>query len=100
MNRTVGFLSALIGGSFGFIASLLVFLENNVTGPLWLWFLFSLLAIAGSLVFRSKGTVGGVILIVAAVGVFFTVPMFNLIAAILILITGLMGVATGEQNQS
>lgn len=104
MNRTVGLLAGLIGGSFGFIASLFVYLFrydeiNEVTGSIWLGFLFSLLAIAGSVIVRSKGTIGGIMLIIASVGVFITVPIFDLISAILIMIAGLTGITKAEQKQ-
>lgn len=103
MNKTVGFFAGLIGGSFGLIASLLVFIFefNNiseVTMSVWLGGLFSILAITGAIVVQSKEAVGGGILIIASVGVFVTVSMFNIVSAMLILIGGLMGVTKANQR--
>lgn len=101
MNKTVAFLSGMVGGSFGLIASILVFIfeyEDAIALPVWLGLLFSVLAIAGSLVLRTTDTAGGIMLIIASIGVFMTVPMFNIISAILILIPGILGVTNTDQT--
>ena len=104
MNKTVGFFAGLIGGIFAFIATLFVFLfefdhVSEMTPIIWLGFLFSVLAITGAIVARSKGTNGGIMLMIAAIGVFFTVSMFNFVSSILILIAGFAAMTTPDADE-
>lgn len=94
--RSIEFFAGLIGGSFGFISSLFMVLfefENasDVPWTVWLGFIFSILAITGAIVLRSKGAIGGMMLIIASIGVFFTVAFFHMVSSILIMIAGVMG---------
>lgn len=104
MGRTAEFTLGLIGGIFGFIAAIMAMAVGNVdaffsssgtssiTGLAWAAFFFSALAIVGSIVVRTKSKVGGIILIISAVGGLISISMFYLISAILIGIAGFMGV--------
>jgi len=103
MNRTAEFVLGLIGGIFGFIGAIMALFvggvdaafsdtgTSQVTSLGWSAFLFSILAIVGSVVIRSRSTLGGVFLVVAAIGGFISISMFYLVPGILILIAGIMG---------
>lgn len=104
MNRTTEFVLGLIGGIFGFIGAIMALMvggidaafsdngTSEVTGLGWGAFLFSILAIVGSVVVKSKARLGGILLIVAAIGGVISISMFYLVPAVLIFIGGLMGV--------
>lgn len=110
MNRTAEFVLGLIGGIFGFIAAILALMvggidaafsdsgTSEVTGLGWAAFLFSALAIVGSVVVRSKPKVGGILLIISAIGGFISIFMFYLISAVLIIIAGIMGVVRKDKD--
>lgn len=104
MTRTIEFFAGLIGGIFALVASLLTIIFEydsilDVTVPTWLGLLFSILAITGAMTLRSHGFISGLMLIIAGIGVFFTIPMFNLVSALLILISGFTGVMKMEPEQ-
>ncbi|MFU0789180.1 DUF4064 domain-containing protein [Cerasibacillus sp. JNUCC 74] len=102
--RTTEFVLGLIGGIFGFIGAILALFiggvdaafsdtgTSDVIGLGWAAFIFSALAIVGSVVVKSKAKVGGVLLLISAIGGLISISMFYLISAILIGIAGLMGV--------
>lgn len=102
--RTTEFVLGLIGGIIGFGAALLALMiggidaafsdsgTSEVTGLGWAAFIFSALAIVGSVVVRSKAKLGGILLLISAVGGLISISMFYAISAILIGIAGLMGV--------
>lgn len=102
--RTTEFVLGLIGGIFGFIGAILALFiggvdaafsdtgTSDVIGLGWAAFIFSALAIVGSVVVKSRAKVGGVLLLISAIGGLISISMFYLISAILIGIAGLMGV--------
>ncbi|QHS24165.1 DUF4064 domain-containing protein [Virgibacillus sp. MSP4-1] len=103
MNRTVEFVLGLIGGIFGFFGAIIALFiggvdaavsdgSSEITGLGWAAFLFSALAIVGSVVVRSKAKAGGILLIVSAIGGLISISAFYLISAVLIGIAGLMGI--------
>ncbi|HLR14625.1 MAG TPA: DUF4064 domain-containing protein [Bacillota bacterium] len=108
MNRTAEFVLGLIGGIFGFIGAIMALFvgevdavfsssgTSTITSLGWLAFVFSILAIIGSVQVRSNAKVGGIMLLVAAVGGFISISMFYLVPGILILIAGIMGVFKKE----
>ena len=113
MGRTAEFTLGLIGGIIGLIASVLAMMVGGVdaafsssgtsviTGLAWAAFFFSILAIIGAIVVRTKDKLGGILLLVSAVGGFVCISMFYLISAILIGIAGIMGlIAKKEGNQN
>lgn len=111
MNRTAEFVLGLIGGLFGFIGAILALFIGGVDAALsdsgtssviglgWSAFIFSILAIIGSVVVRSKAKVGGIILLIAAIGGLISISMFYLVPAILITIAGIMGLVRKEKEE-
>lgn len=97
MTRSIEFFAGLIGGAFAFIASLITIIFefdtlSDVPPSIWLGLLFAIIAITGAFILRRNGVIAGVMLIVASVGVFFTITLFHLASALLILIAGLSGI--------
>lgn len=112
MNRTAEFVLGLIGGIFGFIGAVLaIFIggvdaafsetgTSEVSGLGWSAFLFSILAIIGSVVVRNKAKAGGIMLIISAAGGLISISMFYLIPAVMIGIAGIMAlVKKDKQNK-
>lgn len=110
MSRTTEFVLGLIGGIFGFLAAILALMfggvdaafsddgTSEVIGLGWAAFLFSALAIVGSVVVKFKARLGGILLLVSAVGGLISISMFYLISAIMIGIAGLMGVFRKDKS--
>ncbi|HLS09872.1 DUF4064 domain-containing protein [Lentibacillus sp.] len=110
MNRTTEFVLGLIGGIIGFFAAILALFvggvdaafsesgSSSITGLGWSAFVFSALAIVGAVVVKSKANLGGILLIVSAIGGLISISMFYLISFILIGIAGLMGVFRKDKS--
>lgn len=110
MNRTAEFVLGLIGGIFGFIGSLMALFIGGIDAALsasgtsevtilgWFAFIFSALAIVGCVVVRSKARIGGILLLVSAIGGLFSISLFYLIPAILIGIGGFMGIIKKDDH--
>ncbi|MFD1066967.1 DUF4064 domain-containing protein [Oceanobacillus locisalsi] len=108
--RTTEFVLGLIGGIIGFGAAILALMvggidaafsesgTSEVTGLGWAAFLFSALAIVGSVVVKSKAKIGGILLLISAVGGLISISMFYLVSAVLIGIAGLMGVIKKDKS--
>ncbi|SNZ11589.1 Protein of unknown function [Terribacillus aidingensis] len=104
MSRTTEFVLGLIGGILGFFGAIFALIMGSVdaalsetgtsslTGLGWFAFLFSTLAIIGSIVVKTKAKLGGILLIISAVGGLISISFFYLISAVLIAIAGFMGV--------
>ncbi|MFJ6411306.1 DUF4064 domain-containing protein [Terribacillus saccharophilus] len=104
MNRNTEFVLGLIGGILGFFGAIFALFmgsidaafndtgSSSLTGLGWFAFLFSTLAIIGSIVVKSKAKLGGVLLLISAVGGLISISFFYLISAVLIAIAGFMGV--------
>ncbi|GAB2555966.1 DUF4064 domain-containing protein [Gracilibacillus alcaliphilus] len=109
--RTTEFVLGLIGGIFGFFGAMFALFvggidaafsetgTSEVTGLGWAAFLFSALAIVGSVVVKSKAKFGGILLLISAIGGLISISMFYLISAILIGIAGFMGVFKKDKEQ-
>lgn len=109
MGRTAEFTLGLIGGIIGLIAAILAMMVGNVdaffsssgtssiTTLAWLAFFFSILAIIGAIRVRENAKVGGILMIVAAIGGFFCIFTFYLISAVLIGIAGIMAVLVKKE---
>lgn len=108
-TRTLEFVLGLIGGLVGIVLSLLVVLgggaiaslglgvgEDVVGGAIMLTGILaivaSVLGIVGSIVVRKKAVVGGIIMIIAAVGGFICLSTGYLIPAIILAVAGLLGI--------
>ncbi|HLR79548.1 MAG TPA: DUF4064 domain-containing protein [Bacillota bacterium] len=112
MNRTAEFVLGLIGGLFGFLGAILALLiggvdsafnesgTSDIIGLGWGAFLFSTLAIIGSVVVRSKPKLGGVFLLIAAIGGLISISMFYLIPAILLAIAGIMAFVRKDKTKT
>ncbi|MDX6152817.1 DUF4064 domain-containing protein [Marinococcus sp. PL1-022] len=110
MNRTGEFVLGLIGGILGLFAGVFALLfgaidagfsetgTSSVTGLGFGALLFSVLGIVGSVLVRNKAKLGGILMIVAAVGGFISVSAFFIISGILLLIAGIMGVARKDKT--
>ncbi|API91705.1 hypothetical protein J32TS6_40730 [Virgibacillus pantothenticus] len=108
--RTTEFVLGLIGGIFGFIGAILALFiggvdaalnetgSSDVTGLGWAAFLFSALAIVGSVVVKSKAKVGGVLLLISAIGGLISISLFYAISAVLIGIAGLMALIKKDKE--
>src|SRR5699024_972485 len=111
LSRTTEFVLGLIGSVFGFLGAIvaLIFGEfeaafsntgsSSITGLGWSAFIFSILAILGTVVVKSKPKLGGSFMVIAAVGGFVSIFMFYMLSSILLIIGGLMGLFKKEVNQ-
>ncbi|GIO23925.1 DUF4064 domain-containing protein [Oceanobacillus sp. J11TS1] len=109
--RTTEFVLGLIGGIIGFGAAILALMiggidaafsetgTSEISGLGWAAFLFSALAIVGSVVVKSKAKLGGILLLISAVGGLISISMFYLVSAILIGVAGLMGVIKKDKTK-
>ncbi|MGD7063195.1 DUF4064 domain-containing protein [Bacillus altitudinis] len=108
MKRTTEFVLGLIGGIFGFFGAMsaiafggldAAFSESGtsqITGLGWAAMLFSILAIVASVIVKKKAKLGGILLLVSAVGGIISISMFFILPAVLIIIAGCMGVFRKE----
>lgn len=104
MKRTTEFVLGLIGGIFGILFAFIAlfiggvdaaFSENgtsSIIGLGWAAVFLSILGIIGSVVVKGKAKVGGILMLIAAVGGTISISMFYILPGILLLIAGLMGV--------
>ncbi|SNU95817.1 Uncharacterised protein [Bacillus pumilus] len=65
---------------------------SEITGLGWAAMLFSILAIVASVIVKKKAKLGGILLLVSAVGGIISISMFFILPAVLIIIAGCMGV--------
>jgi hypothetical protein len=103
-KRTTEFVLGLLGGIFGFIGALIALAVGGIGGALgatgastistlgWLAILFSVLGIVGCVVVRNKPRLGGVFMLVSAIGGVISISFFYALSFILLLIAGLMGI--------
>lgn len=104
MKRTTEFILGLLGGIFGFIGAIIALFiggvdaafsnsgESEIIGLGWAAIFLSILGIVGSVVVKGKPKVGGIFMIISAVGGVIAISLFYLLSFILLLIAGLMGV--------
>lgn len=103
MKRTTEFVLGLLGGIFGFIGALFALFIGGVDAVLnstgtseviglgWAAVIFSILAIVGCVVVRSKAKLGGAFLLIAGIGGLISISFYYLLPAVLLIIAGLMG---------
>ena len=108
MKRTTEFVLGLIGGILGFFGAMFAlafggldaaFNESGTsqfTGLGWSAMLFSILAIVASVIVKKKAKLGGILLLVSAVGGIISIFVFFILPAVLIIIAGCMGVFRKE----
>lgn len=85
---------ALIAGIFGLIGSVvMLFISAFATGLVDQalgGLVFSTLAIIAAIISAKKQKAGGIMMIISAIGGFFTVSVFYIVSAILLIIAGIM----------
>lgn len=109
-KRTAEFVLGLLGGIFGIIGGIVVLGIGGIGESLELEkasaasnlgivaIVLSILGIVGSVVVKSKAKLGGIFMVVAAVGGVISIALFYIVPAILLLIGGLMGIFKKNQN--
>jgi len=103
-KRTTEFVLGLIGGIFGFFGSFIALAVGGIGGAFgasgastisslgWFALLFSILGIIGSVVVKHKAKLGGIFMIISAIGGLICISFFYILSFVLLLIAGLMGV--------
>jgi len=112
-KRTTEFVLGLIGGIFGFFGSFIAFAVGSLGKAFYVsnastistlgWFalLFSILGIVGSVVVKHKPKLGGILMLISAVGGLISISFFFIPAFVLLLIAGLMGLLRKDpKNES
>ncbi|PGZ97119.1 hypothetical protein COE51_15155 [Bacillus pseudomycoides] len=109
MKRTTEFVLGLIGGIFGILCAFMALMiggigaafeadgANSIIGLGWAAIALSILGIVGSVMVKSKAKVGGIMMLVAAIGGIICISAFYILPGILLLIGGLMGVFRKEK---
>ncbi|PKR82412.1 DUF4064 domain-containing protein [Heyndrickxia camelliae] len=112
MKRTTEFVLGLLGGIFGFIGAFMALFiggvdaafnssgESEIIGLGWGAVLLSILGIVGSVVVRSKAKLGGIFLLISAIGGLICISMFYILPSVLLLIAGLMGLFRKDKDHS
>ncbi|KAA6451219.1 DUF4064 domain-containing protein [Bacillus swezeyi] len=112
MKRTTEFVLGLIGGIFGFIGAFIALMiggidasfsssgTSQIIGLGWGAVFLSILGIVASVLVKSKPKLGGILLIVSAVGGFICIFMFYILPGVLLLIAGIMGLVRKEKTTS
>jgi hypothetical protein len=103
-KRTTEFILGLIGGIFGFIGAIIALAIGAVGSALggegastisslgWLAIVFSILGIVGCAVVKNKPRLGGIFMLVSAIGGLISISFFYALSFVLLLIAGLMGI--------
>lgn len=111
MSRTTEFVLGLIGGIVGIIGSFFALFVGGVDAALsdtgtssiigggWMAMFLSVLGIIGAVMVRGKPKVGGILMLIAAIGGFISIFMAYFLSGVLLLIAGLMGVFRKEKDQ-
>ncbi|MGC4379335.1 DUF4064 domain-containing protein [Fictibacillus sp. Mic-4] len=107
--RTAEFVFGLLGGVFGIAASVFALILGEIdasingTGTSSIFeigavaLVLSLIAIAGAIIVKSRPTIGGILMLVSAVGGLMSIVLFYLLPALLLGIGGLMALI-GKKN--
>jgi hypothetical protein len=102
-KRTTEFVLGLIGGIFGVFGAFIAMAVGGIGGAFgasgastisglgWLALLFSILSIVGSVVVKHKPKLGGIFMLVGAIGGLISISMFFILPFVLLFIAGLMG---------
>ncbi|MCW9134285.1 DUF4064 domain-containing protein [Bacillus paramycoides] len=109
MKRTTEFVLGLIGGILGILCALIALFigglnsaldsdgANTITALGWGAVILSILGICGSILVKTKAKMGGTMLVISAVGGLICISFFYILPAILLLISGLMGIFRKEK---
>ncbi|MBS4201856.1 DUF4064 domain-containing protein [Bacillus sp. FJAT-49732] len=112
MKRTTEFVLGLLGGIFGFIGAIMALLiggvdaaisnsgESDIIGLGWAAIILSIVGIVGSAMVKGKPKVGGILMLIAAIGGIISISLFYLLPCVLLLIAGLMGVFRKDKSKN
>lgn len=104
MKRTTEFVLGLIGSIFGFFGAIMALFiggvdatinssgESSIISSGWVAIFLSVLGIIGSVMVKGKPKVGGILMIVSAIGGLISIFLLYLLPFVLLLIAGLMGI--------
>ena len=102
-KRSVEFVLGLIGGIFGFLGSTFALAIGGIGSAFgakgastisslgWLAIVFSILGIVGASMVNGKPKLGGLFMLVSAIGGVISISFYYLLSFVLLLIAGLMG---------
>ncbi|GGA54305.1 hypothetical protein GCM10007416_29400 [Kroppenstedtia guangzhouensis] len=111
MKRNTEFILGLLGGILGLGAAFFALFIGEVdevaskasyeiTGLGYTAFIFSVLAILGSILVRAKAKIGGWLMILSAIGGIVSVSLFYVLPGLLLLIAGGMGAFRREKRDT
>ncbi|PLR81330.1 hypothetical protein CVD25_15630 [Bacillus canaveralius] len=104
MKRTTEFVLGLLGGIFGFGGSFFALFvgvwSEEISNLGSMAFLFSILAIVGSIVVKFKAKIGGWMLLVSGIGILISISLFGVLPALLLVPAGLMGLLRKDKNNN
>ncbi len=112
MSRAREFVLGLIGGILGFIGAFFALFvgsidsafsstgTSSITALGWSAVIFSIIGIIGSVVVKGKAKLGGILMIISAIGGLISISMIYALSFVLLLIGGLMGILRKDQSQS
>jgi hypothetical protein len=111
MKRTTEFVLGLIGGIFGVFSAIIALIiggldasfnssgQSDIIGLGWAAVILSIIGIVGSVVVKGKAKLGGIFMVVAAIGGFISVSLFYILPGVLLIIAGLMGIFRKGKNK-
>lgn len=103
INRTAEFSLGLVGGIVGAVVAVLAILMGGAEATVneienssivafgWAAVFLSFVGIGGSIIVRNKPKLGGMLMLIAAIGGFFCIYMFYVMPGVLLAIAGLSG---------
>ena len=109
MGRTIELVLGLLGGIFGIIGALIALMiggvdaafsdtgESSIISAGWIAVLLSIVGIVGSIMVRKRPKVGGILMLIAAIGGLICIFIAYILSTILLGIAGLMGVFRKER---
>jgi len=113
-ERTIEFVLGFIGGLCGFFGAVIALVIGGIAGLLgsagaslisnlaYIAMVFSGLGIVGSALVRDKPKLGGILMIISAIGGVVSISFYYSLSSILLLTAGLMGLIkkkTGEEKK-
>jgi len=111
MKRTTEFVLGLLGGIFGFFGAVIALFiggvdaafsssgDSEIIGLGWAGILFSILGIVGSALVKGKPKLGGIFMLVSAIGGLISISFFYILSFVLLMIAGLMGLIRKNKKE-
>ena len=103
-KRNTEFVLGLIGGIFGFFGGIFALAVGGIGGAFgaegastisylgWFALLFAVLGIVGAVTVKHKAKLGGIFMVISAIGGVISISFFYALSFVLLLIAGLMGI--------